>query len=162
MNGTHYSYNGAFVRCLCVNVLLMSSFMLVHNVVHLLTGNNTRYDLTPVTAVSVHLLRSDGTPVSVNGPICVTVPLPTTNSLKHNTHVPAWRFDQKFGKQHFDLDPKKCVHRLSIHSFWLENGQGMTRVMFFTTVRRVIHDGYLRHVNSPLHFFCVVITAPWT
>nr|XP_028605626.1 protein FAM171A1 isoform X1 [Podarcis muralis] len=61
------------------------------------TGNNTRYDLTPVTAVSVHLLRSDGTPVPVNGPIYVTVPLPTTNSLKHSTHVPAWRFDQKFG-----------------------------------------------------------------
>ncbi|XP_028605627.2 protein FAM171A1 isoform X2 [Podarcis muralis] len=47
--------------------------------------------------VSVHLLRSDGTPVPVNGPIYVTVPLPTTNSLKHSTHVPAWRFDQKFG-----------------------------------------------------------------
>ncbi|KAH0627485.1 hypothetical protein JD844_003239, partial [Phrynosoma platyrhinos] len=61
------------------------------------TGNNTRYDLTPVTAVSVHLLRSDGTPVPVNGPIYVTVPLPTTSNLKHSTHVPAWRFDQKFG-----------------------------------------------------------------
>ncbi|XP_034985075.1 protein FAM171A1 isoform X1 [Zootoca vivipara] len=47
--------------------------------------------------VSVHLLRSDGTPVPVNGPIYVTVPLPTTNNLKHSTHVPAWRFDQKFG-----------------------------------------------------------------
>ncbi|KAK9396199.1 hypothetical protein NXF25_019560 [Crotalus adamanteus] len=61
------------------------------------TGNNTRYDLTPVTAVSVHLLRSDGTPVPVNGPIYVTVPLPATNNLKHHTHVPAWRFDQKLG-----------------------------------------------------------------
>ncbi|XP_060638312.2 protein FAM171A1 isoform X2 [Anolis sagrei] len=47
--------------------------------------------------VSVHLLRSDGTPVPVNGPIYVTVPLPTTSNLKHTTHVPAWRFDQKFG-----------------------------------------------------------------
>uniref|UniRef100_A0ACB8FW56 Uncharacterized protein n=1 Tax=Sphaerodactylus townsendi TaxID=933632 RepID=A0ACB8FW56_9SAUR len=61
------------------------------------TGNNTRYDLTPVTAVSVHLLRIDGTPVPVNGPIFVTVPLPTNSNLKHNAHVPAWRFDQKFG-----------------------------------------------------------------
>ncbi|KAM6450981.1 protein FAM171A1 isoform 2-T2 [Liasis olivaceus] len=47
--------------------------------------------------VSVHLLRSDGTPVPVNGPIYVTVPLPASNNLKHHTHVPAWRFDQKFG-----------------------------------------------------------------
>ncbi|KAJ1100849.1 hypothetical protein NDU88_005924 [Pleurodeles waltl] len=61
------------------------------------TGNNTRYDLTPVTAVSVHLLNSDGTEVLVNGPIHVTVPLPSNSNLKHNAHVPAWRFDQKFG-----------------------------------------------------------------
>ncbi|KAH1178201.1 hypothetical protein KIL84_011903 [Mauremys mutica] len=61
------------------------------------TGNSTRYDLTPVTAVSVHLLNSDGTPIPVNGPIYVTVPLPTNSNLKHNGHVPAWRFDQKFG-----------------------------------------------------------------
>ncbi|NXN27050.1 F1711 protein, partial [Nycticryphes semicollaris] len=61
------------------------------------TGNSTRYDLTPVTAVSVHLLNSDGTPVPVNGPIYVTVPLPANSNLKHNAHVPAWRFDQKFG-----------------------------------------------------------------
>ncbi|XP_047917814.1 protein FAM171A1 isoform X1 [Anser cygnoides] len=61
------------------------------------TGNSTRYDLTPVTAVSVHLLNSDGTPIPVNGPIYVTVPLPTNSNLKHNAHVPAWRFDQKFG-----------------------------------------------------------------
>lgn len=61
------------------------------------TGNSTRYDLTPVTAVSVHLLNSDGTEVPVNGPIHVTVPLPSNSNLKHNAHVPAWRFDQKFG-----------------------------------------------------------------
>nr|XP_005282492.1 protein FAM171A1 isoform X2 [Chrysemys picta bellii] len=61
------------------------------------TGNSTRYDLTPVTAVSVHLLNSDGAPIPVNGPIYVTVPLPTNSNLKHNGHVPAWRFDQKFG-----------------------------------------------------------------
>ncbi|XP_006031766.1 protein FAM171A1 [Alligator sinensis] len=61
------------------------------------TGNNTRYDLIPVTAVSVHLLNSDGTPIPVNGPIYVTVPLPANSNLKHNAHVPAWKFDQKFG-----------------------------------------------------------------
>lgn len=64
-----------------------------------LIGNNTRYDLTPVTAVSVHLLNSDGTAIPVNGPIYVTVPLPANSNLKHNAHVPAWKFDQKFGKQ---------------------------------------------------------------
>uniref|UniRef100_A0A8C5WK19 Family with sequence similarity 171 member A1 n=1 Tax=Leptobrachium leishanense TaxID=445787 RepID=A0A8C5WK19_9ANUR len=61
------------------------------------TGNSTRYDLTPVTAVSIHLLNSDGTDIPVNGPIFVTVPLPTHSNLKHNAHVPAWRFDKKHG-----------------------------------------------------------------
>ncbi|XP_051007270.1 protein FAM171A1 [Acomys russatus] len=61
------------------------------------TGNGTRYDLTPVTAVSVHLLSSNGTPVLVNGPIYVTVPLTTQSTLRHNAYVAAWRFDQKLG-----------------------------------------------------------------
>ncbi|XP_007526175.1 protein FAM171A1 [Erinaceus europaeus] len=61
------------------------------------TGNSTRYDLTPVTAVSVHLLSSDGTPVLVDGPMYVTVPLVTQSSLRHNAYVTAWRFDQKLG-----------------------------------------------------------------
>ncbi|KAM4705674.1 protein FAM171A1 [Rhinophrynus dorsalis] len=61
------------------------------------TGNISRFDLTPVTAVSIHLLNSDGTDIPVNGPIYVTVPLPTHSNLKHNAHVPAWRFDQKHG-----------------------------------------------------------------
>lgn len=65
----------------------------------LLPGNGTRYDLTPVTAVSVHLLSNDGTPVLVDGPIYVTVPLATQSSLRHNAYVTAWRFDQKLGKQ---------------------------------------------------------------
>ncbi|CAH2282388.1 FAM171A1 isoform X1 [Pelobates cultripes] len=61
------------------------------------TGNSTRFDLTPVTAISIHLLNGDGTNIPVNGPIFVTVPLPTHSNLKHNAHVPAWRFDQKHG-----------------------------------------------------------------
>ncbi|KAM5235309.1 protein FAM171A1 [Ctenodactylus gundi] len=61
------------------------------------TGNSTRYDLTPVTAVSVHLLSNNGTPVLVDGPIYVTVPLATQSSLRHNAYVTAWRFDQKLG-----------------------------------------------------------------
>lgn len=63
-----------------------------------LAGNSTRYDLTPVTAVSVLLLSSNGTPVLVDGPIYVTVPLATQSSLRHNAYVAAWRFDQKLGK----------------------------------------------------------------
>ncbi|KAG8443187.1 hypothetical protein GDO86_011843 [Hymenochirus boettgeri] len=61
------------------------------------TGNHSRFDLTPVTAVSVHLLNSDGTDIPVDGPIYVTVPVPAHRNLKHNAHVPAWRFDQKHG-----------------------------------------------------------------
>uniref|UniRef100_A0A674HTE1 Family with sequence similarity 171 member A1 n=1 Tax=Taeniopygia guttata TaxID=59729 RepID=A0A674HTE1_TAEGU len=77
-----------------------ATLMVYDDVVQIVSGfqgNSTRYDLTPVTAVSVHLLSSDGTPVPVNGPIYVTVPLPANSNLKHNAHVPAWRFDQKFG-----------------------------------------------------------------
>ncbi|XP_066847776.1 protein FAM171A1 isoform X9 [Anser cygnoides] len=77
-----------------------ATLMVYDDVVQIVSGfqgNSTRYDLTPVTAVSVHLLNSDGTPIPVNGPIYVTVPLPTNSNLKHNAHVPAWRFDQKFG-----------------------------------------------------------------
>ena len=65
----------------------------------MLPGNATRYALPAVTAVGVHLLSSDGTPVLVDGPIYVTVPLATQSSLRHNAYVTAWRFDQKLGKQ---------------------------------------------------------------
>ncbi|XP_048418944.1 protein FAM171A1 isoform X2 [Stegostoma tigrinum] len=61
------------------------------------TGNISRFELAPVTAVSVHLLNSDGTEVQVNGPICVTIPLPAKSSLKHNDALPAWKFDKKIG-----------------------------------------------------------------
>ncbi|XP_072364765.1 protein FAM171A1 isoform X2 [Scyliorhinus torazame] len=61
------------------------------------TGNSSRFELTPVTAVSVHLLNGDGTEIQVNGPICVTIPLTTKSSLKHNDPLPAWKFDKKIG-----------------------------------------------------------------
>ncbi|XP_072431926.1 protein FAM171A1 isoform X2 [Chiloscyllium punctatum] len=61
------------------------------------TGNSSRFQLTPVTAVSVHLLNSDGTEIQVNGPICVTIPLPAKSSLKPNDALPAWKFDKKIG-----------------------------------------------------------------
>lgn len=77
----------------------------------MLAGNGTRYDLSAVTAVSVHLLSSDGTPVLVDGPIYVTVPLATQSSLKHNAYVAAWRFDQKLGKQ------DTCADDLLRHDF---------------------------------------------
>ncbi|XP_067862900.1 protein FAM171A1 isoform X2 [Heptranchias perlo] len=61
------------------------------------TGNSSRFELTPVTAVSVHLLDSDGTEIQVNGPICVTIPLPAKSPLKHDDSLPAWKFDKKIG-----------------------------------------------------------------
>ncbi|KAM5156861.1 LOW QUALITY PROTEIN: protein FAM171A1 [Mantella aurantiaca] len=60
-------------------------------------GNSSKFDLIPVTAISIHLLSSNKTDVLVQGPIYVTVPLPADSSLKHNAHVPAWRFDQNHG-----------------------------------------------------------------
>lgn len=61
------------------------------------SGNSSKFDLIPVTAISIHLLSSNKTDVLVQGPIYVTVPLPADSTLKHNAHVPAWRFDQNHG-----------------------------------------------------------------
>lgn len=61
------------------------------------SGNSSKFDLIPVTAISIHLLNSNKTDVLVQGPIYVTVPLPADSTLKHNEHVPAWRFDQNHG-----------------------------------------------------------------
>ncbi|XP_043923440.1 protein FAM171A1 [Protopterus annectens] len=61
------------------------------------TGNGSKFELTPITAISVHLYNNDGTEILVNGPIYVTVPLPANINLKHDNHVPAWKFDQKLG-----------------------------------------------------------------
>lgn len=61
------------------------------------TGNGSKFELTPITAISVHLYNNDGTEILVNGPIYVTVPLPANINLKHDNHVPAWKFDPKIG-----------------------------------------------------------------
>uniref|UniRef100_A0A672GUQ0 Family with sequence similarity 171 member A1 n=1 Tax=Salarias fasciatus TaxID=181472 RepID=A0A672GUQ0_SALFA len=61
-------------------------------------GNGTgKFELTPVAAISVHLLASDGAELQVNGPITVTVPLPADSGLKEKDHIPAWRFDPRLG-----------------------------------------------------------------
>lgn len=63
-------------------------------------GNSTgteKFELTPLAAISVHLLASDGAELQVNGPITVTVPLPADSGLKEKDHVPAWRFDPRLG-----------------------------------------------------------------
>ena len=54
--------------------------------------------MTPVAAISVHLLGSDGAELQVNEPISVSVPLPANSGLKENDHIPAWRFDPKLGE----------------------------------------------------------------
>ncbi|KAK1895649.1 Protein FAM171A1 [Dissostichus eleginoides] len=61
------------------------------------TGNEKRFELTPVAAISVHLLASDGVELQVNEPITVSVPLPADSGLKENDHIPAWRFDPRLG-----------------------------------------------------------------
>eukprot|EP00062_Callorhinchus_milii_P020432 gi/632976074/ref/XP_007904591.1/ PREDICTED: protein FAM171A1 isoform X2 [Callorhinchus milii] len=61
------------------------------------TGNSSKFELTPVTAVSIHLLNSDGSEIQVNGPIYVTVPLPANSPLKQGDALPAWKFDKKIG-----------------------------------------------------------------
>ncbi|XP_077431409.1 protein FAM171A1 [Vanacampus margaritifer] len=61
------------------------------------TGAEKPPELTPVAAVSVHLLASDGLELQVNEPITVSIPLPADTGLKENDHVPAWRFDPRLG-----------------------------------------------------------------
>lgn len=61
------------------------------------TGAEKRFDLTPVAAVSVHLLSSDGVELQVNEPVTVSVPLPADSGLKESDHIPAWRFDPRLG-----------------------------------------------------------------
>ncbi|XP_029361132.1 protein FAM171A1 isoform X2 [Echeneis naucrates] len=56
-----------------------------------------KFELTPVAAISVHLLASDGAELQVNEPITVSVPLPADSGLKENDHIPAWRFDPRMG-----------------------------------------------------------------
>ncbi|XP_036071673.1 protein FAM171A1 [Oryzias melastigma] len=62
-----------------------------------LTGTEKKLELTPVAAISVHLLASDGAELQVNGPITVSLPLPSDSNLKENDHIPAWRFDPRLG-----------------------------------------------------------------
>ncbi|XP_032375595.1 protein FAM171A1 isoform X1 [Etheostoma spectabile] len=61
------------------------------------TGTEKGFELTPVAAISVHLLASDGVELQVNEPITVSVPLPADSGLKENDHIPAWRFDPRLG-----------------------------------------------------------------
>lgn len=61
------------------------------------TGTDKSFELTPVAAISVHLLASDGAELQVNEPITVSVPLPADSGLKENDHIPAWRFDPRLG-----------------------------------------------------------------
>ncbi|XP_064410831.1 protein FAM171A1 isoform X2 [Latimeria chalumnae] len=77
-----------------------ATLMVYEDIVQIVSGfqgNGSRFQLTPVTAVSIHLLNNDGTEIPVNGPIYATVPLPANSNLKHGDHVLAWRFDQKLG-----------------------------------------------------------------
>ncbi|XP_059363913.1 protein FAM171A1-like isoform X1 [Carassius carassius] len=61
------------------------------------TGSDQKFELTPVAAISVHLLGSDGAELHVSEPISVSIPLPANSGLKENDHIPAWRFDPKLG-----------------------------------------------------------------
>lgn len=60
-------------------------------------GTEKRFELTPVAAVSVHLLASGGVELQVNRPITVSLPLPADSDLKENDAVPVWRFDPLLG-----------------------------------------------------------------
>uniref|UniRef100_A0A3Q4GJJ2 Family with sequence similarity 171 member A1 n=1 Tax=Neolamprologus brichardi TaxID=32507 RepID=A0A3Q4GJJ2_NEOBR len=61
------------------------------------TGTEKTLELTPVAAISVHLLAGNGVELQVTGPITFSVPLPPDSGLKENDHLPTWRFDPRLG-----------------------------------------------------------------
>ncbi|KAK2844564.1 hypothetical protein Q5P01_011223 [Channa striata] len=61
------------------------------------TGTEKKFELTPVVAMSVHLLASDGSELQVKEPVTVSMPLPDNSGLKNNDHIPVWRFDPHLG-----------------------------------------------------------------
>lgn len=52
--------------------------------------------MTPLAAICVNVLLA-GKELKVNGPIQITLPLPT-NTVKSGDAIPAWTFDMKSGK----------------------------------------------------------------
>lgn len=61
------------------------------------TVNRSRFELTPVAAISIHLFTSNGSRVKVSGPIDVSVPLPTDGLVTTMRNIPVWRFERKIG-----------------------------------------------------------------
>ncbi|KAF3691919.1 Protein FAM171A1 Precursor [Channa argus] len=61
------------------------------------SGTEKKFELTPVAAISVHLLASDGAELQVKEPITVSIPLSDNSALKENDHIPVWRFDPRLG-----------------------------------------------------------------
>ncbi|XP_072316368.1 protein FAM171A1 [Eucyclogobius newberryi] len=98
------------------------------------TASERRFDLTPIAAVSVHLLASDGVELQVNEPITVSVPLPADCGLRENDHVPAWRFDPRLG-------------------FWIKSSWGHVQKEGEQLVLTYIAPqlGYWLAAMSPLH-----------
>ncbi|CAG11910.1 unnamed protein product, partial [Tetraodon nigroviridis] len=98
------------------------------------SGTEKRLELTPVAAVSVHLLASDGAQLQVNRPITVSLPLPADGDLKENDAVPVWRFDPLLGA-------------------WLKSGWGHVRregnQLILTYIAPQL--GYWLAAMSPIH-----------
>lgn len=86
-------------RCLPLPLRLYSLFAFAYSLTgpSSLAGTEKGLELTPVVAISVHLLASDGAELQVTEPVTVSVPLPADCGLKENDHIPAWRFDPRLG-----------------------------------------------------------------
>ncbi|XP_061145158.1 protein FAM171A1 [Syngnathus typhle] len=97
------------------------------------TGTEKPLELTPVAAVSVHLLASDGPELQVDEPITVSVPLPADSGLKENDHVPAWRFDPRLGS-------------------WIKSSWGH--------VQRVDHQLVLTYIAPQLGYWVAAMLPP--